>query len=306
MNSISKESQFETCNYSKPSDDLAAKVPATAIILTFNEAVNIDACVRNLHNFDEVVVVDSGSTDETLDILRRNHPKVRILKNKFENFGQQRNWAIENTEPRNKWILFIDADEFMEPALTDEIRDFITSPGTAVGAYIAGRNYFLGRWIKHSTYYPVFQLRLLKRGQVTYQKEGHGQREVTSGKVAYLKSTWRHEGFSKGIESWVSRHNRYSSDEIDLILKLRKAPLKMSEFLTRDRVARRRALKKLGARLPFRPFGKFFYGYFCCRGFLDGYPGLLYNLLRFAHEIHVVAKMHEQRRKSDAESGTFC
>ena len=202
---------------------------------------------------------------------------------------------MENINPRHDWVLFVDADEFCTDALLAEIRDWVAAPGPNVGAFIAGRNYFLGRWLKHSTMYPSYQLRLLKRGAVRFRKEGHGQKEIADGPLHYLSEGWVHEGFSKGLQQWIARHNVYSSEEGELILQLRAQPLHWPHLISRDPILRRRALKTLAAKLPGRPWTRFLYTYVWRRGFLDGKPGLTYCLLRLAHDIHILAKLDEQR-----------
>ncbi|MDS4040588.1 MAG: glycosyltransferase family 2 protein [Candidatus Competibacter sp.] len=270
-------------------------IPLTAIVLTQDEAINIEPCLRAMARIDDIVIVDSGSTDNTLDLARTVRPDARIFHHPFQDFGDQRNWALDCTEPRHPWILFVDADEYCDPELLDEIAAFIRNPGSMVGGFIAGRNYFLGRWLKYSTMYPSYQLRLLRHGQVRYRKEGHGQREVTDGPLCYFHAGWRHEGLSKGVAQWIARHNRYSTDEVALILRLRGESLSWRELIDRDPIMRRRALKRVGAKLPFRPLTRFLYAYGIRKGFLDGYPGLLYGLLRVAHDIHITVKLGEQR-----------
>lgn len=278
-------------------------IPVSAIILTYNEADNIGPCVEALRAFAEVIMVDSGSTDGTVELVHNSYPQVRVFHHGFEDFGTQRNWALDETSPRYEWILFIDADEFMEQPLAEEIREFTANPGDNVGAYIAGRNYFLNRWLRRCTFFPSYQLRLLKRGQVRYRKEGHGQREVTDGELAYLRQSWRHEGFSHGVHQWIERHNQYSTDEVELILRLRNESLTFAELFDRDPIRRRRALKKVAARLPGRAINRFLYTYVWRGGFLDGYPGLLFCLLRWAHECHITVKLAEQQCGHEAIAG---
>ena len=271
-------------------------IPVSAIILTLNEEVNIARCLACLDRVNDVILVDSGSTDHTLAIAQDVRPDLRSFQHDFQDFGDQRNWAIDHTDPKHEWLLFVDSDEFCTPELSDEIDAFVRDPGQHVGAFIAGKNYFLGRWLKHATLYPSYQLRLLRRGQVRFHKEGHGQREVTSGTLYYLREAWIHEGFSKGLHQWIDRHNQYSTDEVDLILSLREGPVNARELWSSDAIVRRRALKRLGARLPCRPLIRFVYVYFMRRGFLDGVPGLIFCLLRVAHDIHIVAKLAEHRK----------
>ena len=269
------------------------RIPVSAIILTLNEELNIARCLACLKRIDEVILVDSGSTDHTLAIAQEVSPDLRSFQHSFQDFGDQRNWAIDHTDPKHEWLLFVDADEFCTPELLDEIDAFVRSPGSHVGAFIAGKNYFLGRWLKHATHYPSYQLRLFQHGQVRFQKEGHGQREVTSGALYYLQEYWVHEPFSKGIYEWISRHNRYSSDEVELINELKLGPVYWDHFVSMDPIKRRRALKRLAAKIPFRPVLRFAYIYLFKRGFLDGYSGLIYCALLMAHNINIVAKLAE-------------
>lgn len=272
----------------------------TAIILTRDEVANMQPCLKALSRVDDVVIVDSGSTDGTIEAARAVRADVRVFEHPFQDFGDQRNWAIDHTEPKHDWLLFVDADEYCDPELLDEIGALIAEPRDVVGGYIAGRNYFFGRWLKYSTMYPSYQLRLLKRGQVRYRKEGHGQREVTDGPLHYLKHGWRHEGFSKGVHQWVARHNQYSTDEVELILRLRQEGLSWSQMMATDSIIRRRALKGLAARLPGRPLWRFLYTYVFRRGFLDGRSGLDYCLLRVAHDLHIGVKLREHMTASQA------
>lgn len=282
--------------------DTISTIPVSVIILTWNEEINITECVESLQGFSEVIVVDSGSTDGTCQIIVERFPQVRVFTNPFEDFGQQRNWAIDYTEPKEDWILFIDADEFMEPPLAEEIRKFVSDPGGVVGGYIAGRNYFLGKWLKRCTFFPSYQLRLLKCGEVSYEKAGHGQKELTAGSLIYLKESWRHEAFSKGVANWIARHNSYSSEEIQLIMQLREESVAVRDVFTSDPIVRRRVLKRVAAKVPFRAVLNFFYGYFWKFGFLDGRRGLQYCLLRFTHEVHIGVKMSERRFLEEARS----
>ncbi|MEM8973293.1 MAG: glycosyltransferase family 2 protein [Pseudomonadota bacterium] len=269
-------------------------IPLTVIILTYNEESNIEACINGMASVDDIVIVDSLSADGTVKLAQSARPDVRVFTNKFKDFGDQRNWALDNVAPRHQWILFVDADEFCSEEFLQEVAQFIANPTGRVGAYVAGKNYFLGRWLKHTTMYPSYQLRLLKLGEVRFRKEGHGQREVTDGELHYLTEGWRHEGFSKGLHQWIERHNQYSTDEVELILRLRRERINWLHLFSRSPIPRRRALKQLGAKLPFRPLTRFLYMYILRRGFLDGYAGFVFCSLRFAHDIHIVAKLAER------------
>lgn len=264
---------------------------ATAIILTKDEEINIRPCLEFLAWAADVIIVDSGSRDRTLEIAGETRPDVRVFSHSFKDFGDQRNWALDHTNPKHEWILFVDADERVTPACAAAVDVAIRQPGANVGYYLAPRNYFLGRWIKHCTLYPSWQLRLLKKGHVRFRKEGHGQREVADGPLRYIHEPYDHFGFSKGVAEWIDRHNMYSTHETELIRRLRAEPVRWLDMFTRGPVVRRRFLKRLAARTPCRPFARFFYLYVLCGGFLDGRPGLIFCMLRVSHEIHIAAKL---------------
>lgn len=271
--------------------------PVTAMVLTYNEAPNIEACLEHLNWCDEIVLVDSFSTDDTIPRARSVCPRVRVLQNAFQDFGQQRNWALDHAQPRNPWILFMDADERCTESCAVAIRQAVQQPGSYVGFYLCYRNLFLGKWIRRSTLYPSWQVRLLQLGQVRFQREGHGQREVTDGELGYIPEPYDHYGFSKGVSHWVDRHNRYASEEVELIRRARREPLALRDLFGRDPIRRRRCLKRISARSSFRPLVVFFYLYVLRGGFLDGRPGLLFALLRLAYELILHVKL--------AESGTL-
>lgn len=285
------------------------RLPVSVIILTFNEERNICNCLEGLDWADDVIIVDSHSTDRTLEVAGELCPTVRFFQNSFEDFGQQRNWALDQVHPRHQWILFLDADERVTAPFAAALKRGIEAPGELVGYYVCSRNFLLGRWLKHCQLYPSWQLRLLKAGKVRFQKEGHGQREVTEGTLGYIFQPLDHLNFSKGVAEWIARHNVYSSNEIELIHRLRRERLKLSDVLSFDAPRRRRCLKRLAARMGFRPLLRFLYVYVLRRGFLDGYPGLIFCLLRVAHEIHITAKLTEasylERGMTDAHS-PFC
>ena len=281
---------------------MAQQIPVTVVILTHNEAANIAGCVASVAAFEEVVVLDSGSSDGTVAILRGQLPHVRVLEHPFENFGQQRNWALDHVNAIHKWILFLDADERCTSACANAIRLAVEDPAGNTGFFLCYRNLFLGRWIKRCTMYPTWQLRLLKVGHVRYRKEGHGQREVMTGSAGYISEPYDHYGFSKGVKHWIARHNEYSSSELELIDVLSSEPVGLAGVLSHDPVKRRRTLKALAARVPLRPFVRFFYLYVLRFGFLDGRPGFLFCLLRLAHECHIVVKRAEMRAPSDDQS----
>ncbi|MGE3316418.1 MAG: glycosyltransferase family 2 protein [Planctomycetaceae bacterium] len=282
----------------KPESHTAARsgaVPVTVMILTKDEATNIGGCVAQLEWCDDVVIVDSGSSDDTVRCALDVRSDIRVYEHPFRDFGDQRNWALDNCAPRHEWVLFLDADERCDAACVAGIAEAIAGNSENVGYFLTCRNIFLNRWIKHCTFYPTWQLRLLRFGEVQYRREGHGQREVTSGPLGYIQEPYDHYGFSKGVAEWISRHNRYSTTELELISRLLDEPLQFGDLFRRDAIVRRRCMKRLAARVGFRPITRFIYTYFIRRGFLDGWPGFYFCLLRVAHEIHITVKLAELR-----------
>lgn len=271
------------------------RVPVTVLVLTQDEAVNIADCLHALTWTDDVVLVDSGSTDGTLERARAVRADVRVFEHPFTDFGEQRNWALDRTSPVHEWVLFLDADERSTPAFVDALKAAVDNPRDHVGFFLTCRNYFMDRWIKHCSLFPSWQLRLLKKGHVRFQKEGHGQREVSEGRLGYIHEPYDHFGFSKGIEAWCERHKVYAENETELIRRLREEPLHPGALCSADPVQRRRFLKGLAARLPGRPYFRWLYCYILRRGFLDGKPGWIFCKLRFEQEQRIASALTQIR-----------
>ena len=143
---------------------LEHRFPVSVMILTLNEADHIQECLAHLDWADEVILVDSYSSDDTVKRAIAARPELRVFEHAFTDFGDQRNWALDNTAPRHEWILFLDADEHCNADCADAIRKAINEGGKTAGYFLTCRNMFLGRWIRHATMYPSWQLRLLHRG----------------------------------------------------------------------------------------------------------------------------------------------
>ena len=267
----------------------------SVIILVYNEADNISACIESVSWSDDVIVVDSFSSDDTLALARSCRRDVRIFENAFSDFGQQRNWALDHCDPKHDWILFLDADERVTEELGDEMAAAVESDCSEVGYYLCYKNMFLGQWLKRCTFFPSWQLRLLKHGEVRYEKAGHGQREVAEGPLGFLDQPYDHFGFSKGIAAWIDRHNRYSTEEAEYFCTLSKQPLKLGELFSSDALVRRRAIKRIYARLPARPLVRFVYTYIFRLGFLDGWRGLVIAVSDSNGTFYKYIKIHADR-----------
>ena len=196
-------------------------------ILTFNEELDIAACIEAALVSDDVVVVDSYSCDRTVAIAQR-YP-IRLIQHRFESHGRQRTWMLETVPAKYDWVYILEADERMTPALFAECVEAVQTQ-THVGYYVAEQVMFMGRWIRRSTQYPRYQLRLLQVGQVVFDDYGHAEREVVTGTTGFLQATYPHYTAGKGFSRWVAKHNRYSTDEAkETVKKLQKVTFTMED-----------------------------------------------------------------------------
>ena len=156
---------------------------------------------------------------------------------------------------------------------------------------------FMGRWIKHSSLYPTWVVRLYRPEAITFERTINLHYRI-NGEVGRLQSHFEHYTFNNGITAWFDKHNRYSWQEAEESLKsLAKGGFVFGDLWSREPAARRRALKELSFRLPFRPLLRFLYMYLLRLGFLDGRPGYHYCRLLAIYEYMIVLKMREIRRR---------
>jgi glycosyltransferase involved in cell wall biosynthesis len=271
-------------------------------ILTYNEELDIAACIESALLSDDVIVVDSFSTDRTLEIanaMADRHP-IRVVQHRFESHGKQRTWMLEAVPPKHDWVYILEADERMTPALFQECLQAIRS-SEYVGYYVAERVMFMETWIRRSTQYPRYQLRLLRHGKVWFTDYGHTEREVCQGNTSFLQETYPHYTCSKGLSRWLEKHNRYSTDEaIETLRQLESGRVNWRElFFGTTEVDRRRALKDLSLRLPLRPIVRFFYMYFVLGGCLDGRAGFAWCTLQAFYEYLILLKVWEIQHASN-------
>lgn len=263
-------------------------------ILTHNEERDIAACIESALASDDVIVVDSYSRDRTVEIAAQ-YP-VRVVQHAFESHGRQRTWMLEQVPAQHEWVYILEADERMTPELFQECLE-ATQQAEHVGYYAAERVMFMGRWIRRSTQFPRYQLRLLKLGQVWFEDYGHTEREVCQGSTGFLQATYPHYTCSKGLSRWIEKHNRYSTDEAqETILQLSKGRIDWQKLIVgRSEVERRRALKDVSLRLPLRPIVRWFYMMFVLGGCLDGRAGLAWCTLQAFYEYLIVLKVEEMQ-----------
>ncbi|MBR8826503.1 MAG: glycosyltransferase family 2 protein [Gomphosphaeria aponina SAG 52.96 = DSM 107014] len=265
-------------------------------ILTYNEEIDIGPCIESAMLSDDLIVVDSFSTDRTLEIA--SIYDVRIVQHKFESHGLQRTWMLKTMPTKYEWVYILEADERMTPELFEECLGAIKSTN-AVGYYVAEKVIFMGKWIRYSTQYPRYQMRLFHKGKVWFTDYGHAEREVCDGVTGFLQQTYPHYTCSKGLSRWLDKHNRYSSDEaMETIKQLATGDINWQDlFLGKSEVIRRRALKNLSLRLPFRPVFRWIYMYFVLGGIFDGKPGFAWCTLQAFYEYLILLKVEEIKQK---------
>lgn len=267
------------------------------LILTFNEEQNLARCLDAVRWSDDVLVLDSGSTDRTVEIAKGKG--ARVLQNPFVNFAEQRNFGLTHGSLKHEWVLHLDADEVVTPELQREMAEVIQA-GKKDAYRVASKMMLQGRWLKHSSLYPWHQVRLGKRDRLAFVQVGHGQRESLSpDSVGTLQEPLLHYFFSKGLQDWMKRHNRYSTSEAAHFFETAgNQAIDWAGILSlSDASRRRRACKHLFSFLPFRPALRFFYMFVLRLGFLDGHAGFTYCRLLSIYEYFIVLKVRELRRR---------
>ena len=267
----------------------------SVIILTKNEAADLPACLASVSWSDDVHVFDSGSTDLTQAIARAAGASVH--ERAFTNYADQRNAALTTVRYVHDWVLILDADERVPPALAEEMGRFVTlsSPiASVVAARLRRRDFLFGRWLKHAQISP-FYIRLVRPKKVHYEREIN-EVLVPHGAVVDLVEPFDHFPFSKGISHWIDKHNGYSTMEAQRAIAERRSGEAFSwkkAFLTRDFNVRRYHQKGLFYRLPGRPLIKLVYMLVFRRAILDGRVGIIYSLLQVFYEYFIVLKERE-------------
>ena len=263
-------------------------------IFTLNEEVHLPSCLASLKWCDDIVVVDSFSTDQTRQICAS--AEVRFVQHKFEGFGSQRNWALDHVEFKHKWLLVLDADERVPDALASELLEIAARDPNGTGAYrIRRRFYMWGRWLRYSSLYPTWVVRFVRTDKVRYVDRGHAETQVVQGLTGDLANDLIDENL-KGIDEWFERQNRYSTKEAEYELIAEREPLTARALWGTDPLMRRALLKRISWKLPMRPVMYFLYSYLWRRGFMDGYDGFVFCSMKSAFQAMISAKKHSMRR----------
>lgn len=271
------------------------------LVLTKNEEVNIRDCLGCLGFSDDIVVLDSLSSDRTVEIASAT-PGTRVVQRPFDNWSSHQNWAVSTIDFRHPWVLYMDADERIEPDFAAEIQAAARPDAQEAAFRMRRKDFFQGTWLRHAQLYPTWFVRLFRPSKIRYERLVNPVAHV-DGPTGALQGHIIHYPFSKGLGHWFERHNSYSSFEAQELIKVlggKRRPLR--GLLSGDPNERRAILKDTFFRLPMRPQIKWAYYVFWRRAFLDGRAGMTYARLQAVYETMITCKVRELQRQARGES----
>lgn len=262
----------------------------SVLILTKNEQQDLPGCLASVAWCDDVVVLDSLSTDSTVALAEA--AGARVVQRAFDGYARQRNHGL-GLPFKHGWVLILDADERVAEPLVSEMARFVAeAPPTVAGGRMRRRDIWWGTWLKHAQISPYF-VRLVRAGRAHYEREIN-EVIVVDGEVRDLAADFDHYPFSKGLDHWIAKHNQYSRMEAQLIAARGvQQPSWRTALWGADFNERRVHQKALFYRMPARPVIKFIYMMVVRRAFLDGWPGIRYALLQSIYEYFIVLKTKE-------------
>jgi glycosyltransferase involved in cell wall biosynthesis len=265
------------------------------IILAFNSGNTIASTLESVLKIsDDIHIVDSYSTDKTLEICQK-YP-VNVVKHEFFNYGAQRNWAIDNLALKYDWELHLDSDERLSDELINQLNSLKNCfPESVNGYYIPRLVYFMGRPIKYGGMFPIWHLRLIRHGQGRCEERQYDQHFYVNGPSRKLAGVMI-DNIAMSLSEWTARHNRWSDAEVMEMLGNRTEG-RIQGRLAGTPVQKKRLLRHWYNRSPLfiRPFLLFFYRYFIRLGFLCGKEGLIFFILQtFWFRFLIDAKLYEK------------
>jgi len=276
----------------------SSPLPVSVVILTLNEESQLPACLASVAGIDDIVVLDSGSTDRTAEIAAA--AGARVVTNRFVDFATQRNFAHDRIPFRHPWVFHLDADELMTPELLAECAALpVDAP--LDGFYVAPRMMFHGRWLRRCTDYPAWQARCVRPSTFRFIEVGHGQREAPNMRMGFLRGSYIHDISVHNIDEWETKHRSYAKKEaINSFTERQTVGDVLRAPFPRTTLERRRALKHLSYVLPFRPQFRFLYQYILRGGFLDGAGSFHYCRLLARYEKYAAEEIARVRRERNA------
>jgi glycosyltransferase involved in cell wall biosynthesis len=258
----------------------------TVIILTFNEELHIERCIRNVRDLAErIVVVDSFSTDRTAELAKVCGAEV--IQRPFKHQADQLQWALDACSIDTQWVLRLDADEFFEPNALAEIRNRLSALSSEIGGVDFKRKfYFMGRWIRWGGYYPTILMRLWRTGAARVEQRWMDEHVVLmqGRSVLFRRGDLVDENLA-GVDAWMAKHNRYATRQMVDFINREHGLLPIDTAADRLPHAQAR-LKRLmrnnvfgRAPLYLRSVLYFLYRYIIRLGFLDGKQGFVFHTL---------------------------
>ena len=280
------------------------KLPVSVIIPVRNEARNLPRCLQALKDIGEVLVIDSHSTDETVDVARSHGAQV-VQFHYQGGWPKKRQWTMDTLPLAYDWILLLDADEVLTPELSQEIYSAIQNPAMD-GYSILLRTWFLGRALRHGDV-GLWKLSLFRRGKGRFEcrlkdqdasmadMEIH-EHVVVDGATGKLRNPLLHHNV-ESLSRYIQKHDEYSNWEAGVLLGRRADDKELPPSLFGSQAQRRRWLKRKLFAVPGSPVMLFLYRYLLRFGFLDGVPGLIYCGFQAVQMFHTKAKIYELKRK---------
>ena len=250
------------------------KPPLSVVIISLNAAPAIAACLESVAFADELVVVDSGSHDGTVDIARRMG--ARVIEHEWHGFGPQKQFAVN--QARHDWVLCLDSDERVSTALAQSIGAVMKNPSHQAYA-MPRRNRFMGRWLKHGEGYPDWSLRLFDRRRARWSDDAVHEKVLTTEAVGRLDADLLHES-AEDLAGYLAKQNRYTT-------------LQAAALFAKDR-------HSSPLLVAFSPVTRFIKFYFFKLGFLDGLPGLTHIGIGCFNSFIKYAKLLELQRRRDS------
>jgi glycosyltransferase involved in cell wall biosynthesis len=273
---------------------MAERPRLTVLVPTFNEEANLPDCLDSVRWADQIVIVDSYSSDGTLAVARQY--TEHIFQHEYVNSATQKNWALDTLPLAGDWVLIVDADERITPELAAEIRAVIqANADQCAGYFINRREFCFGRWIRHAGMWPSWNLRLFRRGSARYEaKEVDADVALRGGAVGFLKCPMDHLKFPT-ISSYLKMLDRYSTwDALEAAKRVRDESAVPAD--SRLSQALKRWAKGCFAVLPGKWLLLFVYLYFGRWGVLDGRAGFTLCALLALRQFLAEAKRSEMRR----------
>ncbi|MGL6096517.1 MAG: glycosyltransferase family 2 protein [Fimbriiglobus sp.] len=265
----------------------------SVLILTKDEELNLPRCLDAARWSDDVVVLDSESTDRTVAIAEQ--AGARVFSRPWDSEPAQRGYSL-GLPFKYPWVYNPDADEVATPELVDEMRRVTADPGRPEVLYrVRRKDMFMGRWLRRSSLYPTWFPRLFRPQSVRFER-AINMVYLADGPEGRLDGHLTHYSFNKGFHAWFEKHNMYSTLEArEALAVLAGDRVRWRSVFSGNPVEQRRAIKDLSFRLPFRSAARFIYAYLVCGGFLDGRAGFTYCRMTAMYEQMIDLKIQELR-----------